>query len=163
MSLELLKVFQGPILKKIGYNRVVNVSEPSIANLADILFAYSMASPCMLSENENFVMKIEKAIQEKMILKDYFNTLNTTKIEWSLAKFRNRDLNPLFANDIAAVILPRNEQSKVKSVQHATFNEISTAIMKTKKHASTQNLALQLFSQASIDLHNPDFFEAAFL
>lgn len=95
-----------------------------------------MASPCMLSENENFVMKIEKAIHEKMILKDYFNTLNTTKIQWALAKFRNRDLNPLFASDVAALILPRTEQSKVKSVQHATFNEMSKAIMETKKQTS---------------------------
>jgi len=48
MSLHLLKTLQGPILKKISPNRVVNVSEPSLANIADIIFAYSTASPDML-------------------------------------------------------------------------------------------------------------------
>jgi hypothetical protein len=68
-------------MKKISPNRVVNVSEPSMANIADILFAYSSASPCMLSNDfPEFVNRLEKTVQEKIGLRDYFNTLTTTKI-----------------------------------------------------------------------------------
>jgi hypothetical protein len=121
----LLKTLQEPILKKLGTNRVVNVSEPSIANIADIMFAYSSVSPDML-DSTKFVTLLEKAVQEKFVLKDYFNTLNTTKIQWALAKYNNRNLNPLFSYDIASVILPRTEHSVVKSITHATYNEIAS-------------------------------------
>jgi hypothetical protein len=68
-------------MKKISPNRVVNLSEPTMANIADILFAYSTASPCMLADdNPEFVNRLEKTVQEKFALRDYFNTLTTTKI-----------------------------------------------------------------------------------
>jgi len=167
MSIQLLKTLQGPILKKISTNRVVNVSEPSLANLADILFAYSAASPDMLLQDNNkelrvFVDRLEKTVQDKMILKDYFNTLSTTKIQWALAKYANKDLNPLYASDIAAAILPRTEHSVVKSVAHATYNEIANETVKKKKNIATNNLSLQLFAHATMDLHNTAFFETAF-
>ena len=85
------------------------------------MFAYSTASPDMLLQEHNdelkvFVDRLEKTVQDKMILKDYFNTLSTTKIQWALAKYANKDLNPLYASDVAAAILPRSEHSVVKSV-----------------------------------------------
>jgi len=52
-----------------------------MANIADILFAYSSASPCMLANDfPEFVNRLEKTVQEKIGLRDYFNTLTTTKI-----------------------------------------------------------------------------------
>jgi hypothetical protein len=106
---------------------------------------------------------LEKTVKEKVVLKDYFNTLNSTKIQWTLAKYNNRVLNPLFAADVASVILPRSEHSVVRSVQHATFNEITGETLKKKKHISPSNLAVQLYAQATMDLHSYDFFEAAFI
>ena len=101
-----------------------------------------------------FVSILEKTVKEKVVLKDYFNTLNSTKIQWTLAKYNNRVLNPLFAADIASVILPRSEHSVVRSVQHATFNEITGETLKKKKHISPSNLAVQLYAQATMDLHS---------
>jgi hypothetical protein len=89
-----------------------------------------------------FVNRLEKTVQEKIILKDYFNTLGTTKIQWALAKYANRTLNPLFASDVSAVILPRTEHSVVKSVSHATFNEIAAETLQKKKLTAPMNLAL---------------------
>jgi hypothetical protein len=57
----------------------------------------------------------------------------------------------------------RTELSRVPSINHATFNAISREILDRKKKTRPQNLALQLYAQASIDLHNPEFFEAALI
>ena len=59
MGLEVLKVLQHSILLKIEAS--------SVSNIADILFAYSEASPALLdSEGINFVGKLEKAVFDKI-------------------------------------------------------------------------------------------------
>ena len=91
MSVEVLKSLQKPILKKL---------EPAtIANLSDVLFAYSTASPDML-ETKNylalddpnrevgFVHQIQKALNDKVVMIDYFNTLNSTKAVWALSRYQ---------------------------------------------------------------------------
>jgi hypothetical protein len=98
MSQELLRVMQGPILKKIGTERVESVADPTISNIANVLFAYSMASPSMLikANDSRFADLMEKALYEKTVMKDKFNTQDSTKAVWAFAKFRNRNLSPLF-------------------------------------------------------------------
>jgi hypothetical protein len=44
-----------------------------------------MVSVSLLDES-NFVGKLEKAVIDKLQLKEYFNTLNSTRILWALSK-----------------------------------------------------------------------------
>lgn len=87
MSQEVLKALQPSILIKIDNS--------SVANIADVLFAYSQVSPTLLDTKElNFVGKLEKAIKDKIGTKEYFNTLNSAKIMWALARHHNKDRAP---------------------------------------------------------------------
>ena len=79
LSQEVLRSLQAPILHKIETG--------TIANLSDILLAYSSVAPSLLDTKElNFVGQLEKSVIDKLVTKDYFNTLNTTRILWALAK-----------------------------------------------------------------------------
>ena len=88
MSIEVLKSLQSPILHKL--------ESASLTNLADVLFAYSTASSDMLSvaqgelaEGEvSFVNKLQKAVNDKVLLLEYCNTLSSTKLQWALARFK---------------------------------------------------------------------------
>lgn len=87
MSIEVLKTLQGPILHKL--------ESATISNLADVVFSYSTASNDMLSvpqsdlsnKEVSFVNQVQKAIQDKVVLMDYFNTFNSTKLQWGLARY----------------------------------------------------------------------------
>ncbi len=52
------------------------------------MLAYSMVSPTLLDE-DNFVGKLEKTVASKLIEKEYYNTLNTTRILWALSRNKN--------------------------------------------------------------------------
>jgi len=82
----------------------MKVEKSSLANIADILFAYSEVSPTLLdSKNLNFVGKLEKAVLDKISSKEYFNTLNGAKLMWALSKYYNKDRAP--TQDVCDVIL----------------------------------------------------------
>jgi hypothetical protein len=82
----------------------MKVENSSLANIADILFAYSEVSPTLLdSKNLNFVGKLEKAVLDKISSKEYFNTLNGAKLMWALSKHYNKDRAP--TQDACDVIL----------------------------------------------------------
>lgn len=51
-------------------------------------------------------------------MKDNFNTINSTKLLWGLAKFVNRNINPYFNKDSASCIINRSQIAKITSVQH---------------------------------------------
>jgi hypothetical protein len=55
---------------------------------------------------------------DKLILKEEFTTINSTKFLWGLSKFANRNLNPFFNEDPASSILNRASLAKVRSLQH---------------------------------------------
>ena len=87
MSLEVMKTMQPSILLKL--------ENSSLPNISDILFAYSHVSPTLLdSKSLNFVGKLEKAVIDKISTKEYFNTLNGTKILWALSSYYNKDRAP---------------------------------------------------------------------
>lgn len=87
MSLEVMKILQPSILLKLDNS--------SLSNISDILFTYSQISPTLLDTKQlNFVGKLEKAIVDKISTKDYFNTLNSTKIMWALSRHYNKDRAP---------------------------------------------------------------------
>ena len=52
----------------------------SISNLADVLFAYSISTLPPAASDRMFYNKIEQELQSKFVMKDYFNTLNSTRI-----------------------------------------------------------------------------------
>lgn len=98
LSTYVMTQVQKPILHKL--------EGCSIGNLADILLSYSMVSNSLMDIKElNFVGKLEKAVIDKVALRDYFNTNNTTRIMWSLAKNKNELLVPSFSQDVSSVIL----------------------------------------------------------
>jgi ABC-type antimicrobial peptide transport system permease subunit len=76
MGRSIMRTMQEPILKKLEVS--------SIGNLSDILFAYSLA--CLPSTDRMFYNQIEKELHSKFVMKDYFNTLNSTRIQWALSK-----------------------------------------------------------------------------
>jgi|LauGreDrversion4_2_1035121.scaffolds.fasta_scaffold57072_3 hypothetical protein len=95
----------------------MKIENSSLANIADVLFAYSQVSPTLLdSKSLNFVGKLEKAVVDKISTKEYFNTLNSTKIMWSLARHYNKDRAP--TQDACDVILQRTDLLKAKVVVH---------------------------------------------
>ena len=83
----------------------------TLANIADILLSYSLVCPGLLDDPNsdlNFVGKLEKHTIDKLTLKDYFNSLNTTTILWSLAKNKNKDLVPAFNQDVSSCLIERS-------------------------------------------------------
>ena len=50
----------------------------SISNVADVLFAYSLTG-CKSLLTESFVGQLRKGLNDKVVIKDYFNSFNATK------------------------------------------------------------------------------------
>jgi len=150
MSRELLKALEQPIIAKL--------ETCSIANLSDILFAYSN-----VALTENLKGLLEKSVQDKLELKENFNTWNSTKILWSLAKFQNFIIAPGFNQDVSAVILPRNDLPIARSIDHAVPKMLITQTIEQKKNSTPLNLSLSLFSMACVDFHDQAYYEQAML
>ena len=135
MSVEVLKTLQAPILHKLETS--------SIANLSDVLFAYSTASNGGdmlavaqedLPEGEvSFVNRVQKSLQDKVILLDYFNTFNATKAQWALSRYQSRKIAPSFHLDPANALISRQEIGKVGSVSHATYDHFAKVTMDRRK------------------------------
>jgi|TARA_B110001450_G_C17383138_1_gene384540 hypothetical protein len=105
LSKYVLELLREPILKKVNnHNEGDHIC--SLANLSDIMYSYSAIAN--ITEQRQFIYDIENTAISKLILKDKFNTINSTKFLWGLAKFQNRLLNPYFNNDPASVILNRS-------------------------------------------------------
>ena len=134
-----------------------------MANLADVLFAYSLAELPASTEGRVFFNKLEKFLLDKIILKDYFNTINSSRIQWALAKQANAELIPLYSSDPSGSILMRRDFGRVASVQHRIFKEINRQVIAKRKHAEPLNLAVTLFAQSTINLHDQELFEQTFL
>ena len=77
-----------------------------------MLFTYSIAGHELLAQ-ENFVGQIQRAVYDKLVLKDFFNTLNATKVQWALAKHTTKDLLPAYNLDVAGPVLSRLDFQKV--------------------------------------------------
>ena len=69
-----------------------------------------------VTEKRQFIYDIEKAAMDKLILKDMFNSIYSTKFLWGLSKFTNRNLCPTFNEDPASVLLNRSSLAKVRSL-----------------------------------------------
>lgn len=152
----MLKTLQGPILHKL--------ESASVANIADVLFAYSTASNggdmlCTAQEHlpdgeVSFVNKVQKSLEDKVIMLDYFNTINTTKAQWALSRYQTRDIVPSYHLDAANAIVSRQDLSKVSSVSHAIYKHIVDVSLSKRKVFTPQNQSIQLFAQASVGYHN---------
>jgi hypothetical protein len=79
----------------------------SIKNLSDLMFAYTAIAPMAVNDKRQFLYDIENAAYKKVVMKDKFNTVNSTKMLWGYSKFINRHLNPYFNSDVASCILNR--------------------------------------------------------
>jgi hypothetical protein len=56
-----------------------------------------MVSPSLLEwQSLNFVGSLEKGVLDKVISREYFNTLNSTRILWALSRNKNEFLVPSF-------------------------------------------------------------------
>jgi hypothetical protein len=72
MGRTVMQMLREPILQK--------AETASVANLSDVIFAYSTASLPATTEGRVFFNKMEKVLLEKITVKDFFNTLNSTRI-----------------------------------------------------------------------------------
>ena len=64
----------------------------------------------------NFGGKLEKAVIDKVVTKEFFNTLSCTKIMWALQKYYNRSRAP--NSDACEAIILRDDLLKAKVVVH---------------------------------------------
>jgi hypothetical protein len=64
------------------------------------------------------------------MLKEKFNSINSAKLLWGLGKFFNRNLTPLYNQEIAGTIVNRYELSKVASVNHRIHRRVVQEIIK---------------------------------
>lgn len=156
LAAEVLMQVQKPILHK--------VQGCSLANLSDILLAYSAVSPSLLDSGDlNFVGMLEKAVIDKVTTKDYFNTLNATKIMWALAKQKNQHLVPSFGSDVASVLLQRSDLQPGMSVIQIIPKLFCIDILDKKKVLGPMNAALTLYSMTAVGFYDQEFFEAVVL
>jgi hypothetical protein len=51
------------------------------------MFAYGAIAPASVNDKRQFLYDIENTAINKLIMKDKFNTINSTKMLWGLAKF----------------------------------------------------------------------------
>lgn len=126
----LLEQMRDPILKKVAQHDQGD-HYCSIANLSDLMFCYSAVAN--VTEKRQFIYDIEAASISKLIMKDFFNTIDSTKLLWGLAKFVNRSLNPYFNNDPASLILNRASLCTVRSVQHRIPALVVEEVLKNRK------------------------------
>lgn len=153
LAIHVMTQLQRPILHKLELC--------SIANLGDILLAYSMVSPSLLdSKDLNFVGKLEKSVIDKVISKDYFNSLNTTRILWALAKTKNELLVPSFNQDVSAVILQRSDLQRAQQIIQIIPKLIAIEILEKKKTLTPMNSALTLYSMAAVGFYDQEFYES---
>ena len=91
-----------------------------------MLFAYSTASNDMLAVSQtdmpkgevSFVNKVKKALHDKVILFDFFNTFHSTKALWALSRYESRKLAPSYHLDAGNTLMSRADLGKVSSVSH---------------------------------------------
>jgi hypothetical protein len=85
---------------------------------------------------------------------DKFNTIDSSKLLWGLAKFSNRSLCPQFNEDPASCLINRYSVAKVQSMTHRIPRLVNSTVMGRKKKQTFQNMALSLYSMASIDYYD---------
>ena len=78
---------------------------------------------------------------DKLVLKDYFNTLNATKVQWALAKNMTKELSPAYNLDVAGPILSRLEFQRVDQISHMVYDEFTKNLLEKRKAASPDNVA----------------------
>ena len=93
---------------------------------------YHYASSGML-QNKKIFYYLEKVAKDQLILKEKFNTINSTKLLWGFGKFFNRGLAPEFNLDIASSILNRWEFSRIPSVNHRLHRQVVDNIIGLNK------------------------------
>ena len=55
----------------------------------------------------SFVNKVQKSLEDKVIMLDYFNTFNTTKAVWALSRYQTRHIVPSYHLDAGNAIISR--------------------------------------------------------
>mgnify|MGYP006893259590 CR=1 FL=1 len=93
------------------------------------MYAYGAIAPAELNDKRQFLYDLENSAIDKVVMKDKFNTIDTTRMLWGLAKFTNRNLNPYWNEDGASCVLNRFSLAKVKSVQHRLPRLFTTEIL----------------------------------
>ena len=104
----------------------------TITNVSDVLFAYNTASNDMLAVPQtdlpkgeiSFVNKVKKALHDKVIMFDHFNTFSSTKALWALSRFESHKIAPSYHLDAGNVLMSRADLSKVSSVSHGIYRDI---------------------------------------
>ena len=134
----------------------------SIKNISDLMFAYGAVANQSVNDKRQFIYDLENTSIEKLTMKDKFNTVDSTKLLWGLAKFTNRNLNPQFNDDPASCLLNRYSLAQVRSVSHRLPVLVAENVIGQKKKQSFQNMALSLYAMASLDFYHKDYFESVF-
>lgn len=101
----------GPIALKLP--------ESSIANHADLMLCYSrLESTSAQVDSEKILSLLETSCRDKLVVKDYFNALNATRILFSLAQHKNKALCPGLHLDVGSCLLQRGSLMASWSVHH---------------------------------------------
>ncbi len=169
LSRYVMEVLRDPITKKLEQEENAS-TRVTLANLGDLMFCYGAVLPSVVSDEttkemkaittkRQFIYDLEKCAYDKMAVKDKFTTINSTRYLWGLAKFQNRNVNPLFNQDPANTLIHRSQVSKVPSVAHRVPKQFATEIMRRKKQQTAENMCLSLFAMASLDYYDYEYFE----
>lgn len=67
---------------------------------------------------------LEKEADEKLALKEKFNTINSSRVLWGFSRFVNKQLSPSFNTEVSSVILSRSAFAKVPSVSHRMYRKV---------------------------------------
>mmetsp|Transcript_7118 Transcript_7118/g.11275 ORF Transcript_7118/g.11275 Transcript_7118/m.11275 type:complete len:93 (-) Transcript_7118:768-1046(-) len=92
-----MEVLRDPITKKLNLEENA-ASRVTLANVSDLMFCYGAVLPSVVSDEttkemkaittkRQFIYDIEKCAYDKMVVKDKFTTINSTRYLWGLAKF----------------------------------------------------------------------------
>lgn len=174
------------------------------------MLAYAGVAGVM--DKRQFIYDLENAAEDKLVMKDMFNTIDSTKLLWGLSKFMNRNLNPAFNADPASAIMNRHSLANVRSVQHklplAVIKEVIQDHRHTRKPSTLgsklqpaslvqeiepsqadslrslpameqphvpvrmdgfrkrhtlENMSISLYSMASMDFYDQEYFESCIL
>lgn len=115
LSKYALEMLRDPIQKKLQKEDNA-ASQLQISSVADIMHSYGAIA--QIYSKRQFFYDLESVCADKIMLKDRFTTINSTKFLWGQSRFHNRNINPYFNADPASCILSRDSIVKVPEIFH---------------------------------------------
>ena len=162
VSRYLLQQLREPLQKKMLKETSGEETQEvvSIANVGELMFSYVAAG---VTEPRQFIYDLEHTAVDKFTLRDNFSALNSTKLLWGLARFRNRDLVPSFADDPGSCILSRDHLFANREAAHRLFDLAATDLLERNRGLTAEQMCLTSYAMASVGYYSQEFFEKSML